>query len=84
MIDSIWVDCGEGIKIQLSTVEFPIKDWEGIIDKNGNEIPFSIETAKKLFKDYPYFADLVAFEIGWQFNPTNPEKVGRINYDQNA
>jgi hypothetical protein len=68
MNDSVWVDCGEGVKIQLSTVEFPIKDWKGIMDKDGNEIPFSIENAKKLFKEYPHFADWLRFEMDWQFN----------------
>lgn len=36
-----------------------IINWEGIQNNDGEEIPYSRDTAYKLLKDYPAFADMV-------------------------
>jgi hypothetical protein len=32
-----------------------VKDWEGITDKEGNEIPYSVENCMKLFRELREF-----------------------------
>jgi hypothetical protein len=41
-------------KVMAQTV---VKDWKNVTDENGNEVPFTPETAFRLFKKFPDFRD---------------------------
>lgn len=36
-----------------------LKDWRGLIDDDGTEIPYSVETAKQILTDYPDLREFV-------------------------
>ena len=60
--DSVWVDCGGGIMLKISRYQPtypPILDWDGVKDKNGNEIPYSPEKAIEILDENEYFAAFV-------------------------
>ena len=43
----------------LAMAETVLTDWRGILDEDGNELPYSNEAAYDLLKNYEEFADLV-------------------------
>lgn len=43
----------------LALAETVLVDWRGILDEDGNELPYSKEAAYDLLKNYEEFADLV-------------------------
>lgn len=43
-----------------SMAEHILLDWKGIEDENGNEIPYSLETAKKLLSDLKDFRNYIS------------------------
>jgi len=43
----------------LAMAETVLTDWRGILDEDGNELPYSKEAAYDLLKNYEEFADLV-------------------------
>lgn len=68
--DFIWIDITDDVRVKIPKVPNRyslIRDWKGIKDKDGNEIPFSLKKAKELFKKYPDFANVVEFELEWYY-----------------
>lgn len=43
----------------LAMAETVLTDWRGILDEDGNELPYSKEAAFDLLKNYEEFADVV-------------------------
>ena len=52
--EAYWYDIGQGVRVKVvdatisSNYNFPILDWEGVEDKDGNPIPYSKEKAMEL------------------------------------
>jgi hypothetical protein len=46
--------------MQQLYAETVVKDWRGVLDADGNEIPFSVDNVREQFRLYPdLFADVV-------------------------
>lgn len=53
------IDEKKGMKIIIDVMaEQVVLDWKGIT-KDGEELPFSVDTAKQVFTELPHFLDLV-------------------------
>jgi len=63
--EAYWYDVGDGIEVKVVDASvvgdncFPLLDWEGLTE-NGKLLPYSIENAKRILQEYPYFAHCVA------------------------